>query len=389
MDTTTVADAPTQPRPGLGRSSRAWVAKMRLPRQPMVRHLLLAVAGGAVLFGITSAIGSYDDYQVAQIGVSAVAIAGLSLLTGANGQISLGQGAFIMVGAYGAGMMLVRTTLPVYLALVVGVVVSAAAGVVIGLPASRLRGPYLAGMTLALAIGLPALPLKFSRTFAGEQGLSINPLQPPGTVDPQRWLAWYVLAAVLIMLVLLANLMRSRFGRAFRAVRDDEVAAALSGISVARTQVLAFAVSAAAAGLAGGLRGLATGGVVPDAFSVALSISLLAGMVLGGTGSLLGAWWGAAILVYAPQWATSVANSLHLRQGQGSNLALLFYGVVLVVVILLVPNGVQGALRRLAAHAARRLRGDGAVQLAGGQFAGQSAGVSTQARPVREGEESP
>ena len=359
------------PRRGLLPPALAWVWKVRLPRQPMIRHLLLAVAGGAVLFGITSAIGSYDDYQVAQIGFTAVAIAGLSLLTGANGQISLGQGAFIMVGAYGAGMVLVHTGLPVAVALLVGVAVSAAAGVVIGLPASRLRGPYLGGMTLALAIGLPALPLKFSSTFAGEQGLTVNPLQPPGTIDPQRWLAWYVLICVLVMLVLMGNLMRSRFGRAFQAVRDDEVAAALSGISVARTQVLAFAVAAGAAGLAGGLRGLATGGVVPDAFSVALSISLLAGMVLGGTGSLFGAWWGAAILVYAPQWATSIAGHLHLRQGQGSNLALLFYGVVLVVVVLLVPYGVQGGLRRLAAYVARRLRGDAAPE------APQSAGPST------------
>jgi branched-chain amino acid transport system permease protein len=138
-------------------------------------------------------------------------------------------------------------------------------------------------------------------------------------------------------------------------VRDDEVAAALAGISVARTQVVAFAVSAGAAGLAGGLLGLTTGGVIPDAFSVGLSISLLAGMVLGGTGSLLGAWWGAAILVYAPQWASSVANDLHLRQGQSSNLALLFYGLVLIVVILVAPHGVQGGLRRISGLATARL----------------------------------
>jgi branched-chain amino acid transport system permease protein len=300
-------------------------------------------------------VGPYNDYQIAQIGIDAVAIAGLTLLTGANGQISLGQGAFIMVGAYGAGMVFVHTKLPIALALLVGVVVSAAAGVLIGLPASRLRGPYLAGMTLALAIGLPALPVKFASVLGGEQGLNVNPPVPPSGVDPQRWLSWIVLLAVLVMLVLLGNLMRSRFGRAFRAVRDDEVAAALAGISVARTQVVAFAVSAGAAGLAGGLLGLTTGGVIPDAFSVGLSISLLAGMVLGGTGSLLGAWWGAAILVYAPQWASSVANDLHLRQGQSSNLALLFYGLVLIVVILVAPHGVQGGLRRISGLATARL----------------------------------
>ncbi len=367
-------------------TNRAWMGRLRLPRQPMLRHLVLAVAGGAVLFAVTSAVGPYNDYQIAQIGIDAVAIAGLTLLTGANGQISLGQGAFIMVGAYGAGMVFVHTKLPIALALLLGVVVSAAAGVLIGLPASRLRGPYLAGMTLALAIGLPALPVKFASVLGGEQGLNINPPVPPSGVDPQRWLSWIVLLAVLVMLVLLGNLMRSRFGRAFRAVRDDEVAAALAGISVARTQVVAFAVSAGSAGLAGGLLGLTTGGVIPDAFSVGLSISLLAGMVLGGTGSLLGAWWGAAILVYAPQWASSVANDLHLRQGQSSNLALLFYGLVLIVVILVAPHGVQGGLRRISSLAAARLgpgaRGEGPHSLHGGQGDGTSEATVSSSVPA-------
>jgi branched-chain amino acid transport system permease protein len=313
----------------------------------MLRHLTLAAAGGAFFFAVTSVVGSFNDFQVAQIGIDAVAIAGLTLLTGANGQISLGQGAFVMVGAYAAGIILVHTTLPIALALLVAVAVSAVAGVLIGIPASRLKGPYLGGMTLALAIGLPALPVKFATVLGGEQGLNVPPPVPPNGVDPQRWLSWIVLLAVLLMLVLLANLTKSRFGRAFRAVRDDEVAAALSGIPVARTKVVAFAVSAAAAGLAGGLLGLTTGGVIPDAFSVGLSVALLAGMVLGGTGSLLGAWWGAAILVYAPQWATSAAGRLHLRPGQSSNLALLFYGVVLIVVVLIAPGGIQGGLFRL------------------------------------------
>jgi len=330
---------------------RAAARRMRLPRQPMLRHLALAAGGALVLFVVTSLVGPYNDYQIGQIGIDAVAIAGLTVLTGANGQISLGQGAFIMVGAYGAGMLLVHTKLPIALALLVGVVVSAAGGALVGLPASRLRGPYLAGMTLALAIGLPAIPVALSSVFRGEQGLDIVPPVPPAGIDPQRWLAWIVLLPVLVMLVLLGNLVRSRFGRAFRAVRDDEVAAAIAGIAVGRTRVVAFAVSAAAAGLAGGLLGLSTGGVVPDAFSVALSISLLAGMVLGGTGSLMGAWWGAIILVYAPQWSTSVADVLGLRQAQSSNLALLFYGLVLIVVVLVVPDGIQGGLVRLWALA--------------------------------------
>jgi branched-chain amino acid transport system permease protein len=327
--------------------SVAWIWRLRLPNQPMLRHLTLAISGGALLFVLTTVLSSFNDYQVAQIGVYAVALAGLTLLTGANGQISLGNGAFMAVGAYGAGLLLAHTDVPIAVALLLAVAVGAVAGVVIGIPASRLRGPYLAGMTLALAVGLPSMVTKFSSVFGGDQGLSIAPPTPPNGVDPERWLAWIVLLCVVIVLVLLGNLMRSRFGRAFRAVRDDEVAASLVGISVARTQVLAFAVSAGCAGLAGGLFGLTIGGANPDAFNVQLSISLLAGVVLGGTGSLFGVWWGAVLLVYVPQWATSVAGTLNLQTGQSSNLALLFYGVVLVVVMLAAPGGLQGGIRRL------------------------------------------
>lgn len=333
----------------------SWLWRLRLPRQPMARHLTLAVIGGVFLYLLTSAITPFNDYQVAQIAIYAIALAGLTILVGGSGQISLGNGAFMAVGAYGAGLVLVHTKLPLAVALLVALGVSVVAGIIIGIPASRLRGPYLAGMTLALAIGLPALAIKFSGTFAGEQGLSINPPVPPGSIDPQRWLSWITLFVAVLVMVILGNLMRSRFGRAFRAVRDDEVAAALSGISVARTQVLAFAVSAGSAGLAGGLLGLATGIVNPGGFSVSLSISLLAGMVLGGTGSLLGAWWGAILLVYFPQWASSLAGSLHLQAGQSSNLALLFYGLVLILVMLAAPSGIQGALRQLATLVAHLL----------------------------------
>ena len=142
--------------------SVAWIWRLRLPDQPMLRHLTLAISGGALLFVLTTVLSSFNDYQVAQIGVYAVALAGLTLLTGANGQISLGNGAFMAVGAYGAGLLLAHTDVPIAVALLLAVAVGAVAGVVIGIPASRLRGPYLAGMTLALAVGLPSMVTKFS-----------------------------------------------------------------------------------------------------------------------------------------------------------------------------------------------------------------------------------
>ena len=145
----------------------------------------------------------------------------------------------------------------------------------------------------------------------------MTPPTPPGSIDPQRWLTWIEMAGTIIVLILLANLTRSRFGRSFRAVPDDEIAASLSGIHVARTKVLAFTVAASCAGLAGAFLGLSIGVVNTGEFSLTLSIYLLAGMVLGGAGSLVGAWWGAIVIVFMPGWSNSIANSFNLGKLRG------------------------------------------------------------------------
>jgi branched-chain amino acid transport system permease protein len=334
----------------------SWVRRVRLPTQPLLRHLTLGIGGALLLLVVSVLFSSYNDFQLAQVGLFVVAIAGLTVLVGASGQVSLGNGAFMAVGAYVSALVLIHSSLPLVVSLLAAVAAGTVAGVVIGIPASRLRGPYLAGMTLALAVGLPALAVTYSSILGGDQGLTVNPPVPPGSIDPQRWLAWIVLAVTVIVLILLANLLRSRFGRAFRAVRDDEVAAELVGIVPARARVAAFAVSAACAGLAGALLALTTNIVSPTAFDVTLSIQLLAGMVVGGTGSLLGAWWGGILLVYVPQWSSSLAGDLGLRSGQSSNLALLFYGVLLIAVMLVAPEGIQGVIRRGAEVLRRRWR---------------------------------
>lgn len=336
-------------RPTATRATVGLPARLRLPTQPMLRHLLLGVGGALVLFVVSLVLSSYRDFQFAEVGLFVVAIAGLSLLVGTTGQVSLGNGAFMAVGAYVAALVLIHATLPLVVSLLVATVAGTVAGIVIGIPASRLRGPYLAGMTLALAVGLPSLAIAYSSVLGGDEGLLVNPPVPPGTIDPQRWLAWIVLAVAVVVLILLANLLRSRFGRAFRAVRDDDVAAELVGISPARTRVAAFAVSAGCAGLAGALLALATNVVSPTAFDVTLSVQLLAGMVVGGTGSLLGAWWGALVLVFIPSAASFLAAHTGLRSSQSANLALLIYGVLLIVVMFVAPDGIQGLLRRGAA----------------------------------------
>ena len=319
--------------------------------QPIVRHLLLGIGGLAIVWVITSSVSSYDNFQIAQIGAYVVAVAGLSVLIGLNGQISLGHGALMMVGAYATALLTIHTGLPLLAVLVLSLAAAGLAGLIIGLGAARLRGPYLAGATLALAVGLPGVPYRWPGALGGGTGFSITQPVPPtflgSNFDPQEWIAWISAISAVITLIVLANLIRSRFGRSFRTVRDDEIVASLAGVHVARTQILAFVVSAACAGLGGALLALSTGTVNPLGFPLSLSIALLAAVVVGGLGSLTGAIWGGILLVYLPQWATSVSNDFGFSKAVSSNLAFGFYGLVLIVVMLTFPGGIQGAVRRL------------------------------------------
>lgn len=325
----------------------------RLPGPTLLRHLLPAVIAGVLLWLLTRSVTSFTDSEIASVGYYLPAVAGLTVLTGLNGQISLGHGALMMVGAYTTAKLLEHgsgvgfTTLTV----LVSVAVTALVGILVGAAAARLRGPYLAGATLTLAVGLPALTNKYAGFLGGDNGLIVNTPVPPaslGTLDPLRYTAWITLLAALITFVLLANLIRSKVGRDFRAVRDDEVAAALSGLSVARTQVLAFVVSSACAGVAGSMLALTVGLAAPGAFTLLLSLSLIIAIVFGGLGSLAGAVWGSLALVYVPKYALRLAtNGLHVEAARGSYLAYAIYGFVLVLVALTAPRGVQGLLRSL------------------------------------------
>ena len=202
---------------------------------------------------------------------------------------------------------------PLAAVLAASAAIAALAGLAVGVAAARLRGPYLAGVTLMLAVALPSLATRFTGVFGGDQGLAVNISTPPAFLGANfpltRWQAWISCAAALIVLVLLANLARSRIGRSWRAVRDDEAAAALAGLNVAALRILAFVVSAACAGLAGALLGITTTLVSPGSFTVTLSIALLTGAVLGGLGSLAGAVWGSLIIVLVPTYVTDVATS--------------------------------------------------------------------------------
>ena len=238
----------------------SWLRRLRLPAQPLARHLILALCGAAVLYLITSSLSPYNDFEVGEIALYVIALAGLSLLTGVNGQFSLGHGAFMAVGAYTTALLMTHTHLNFVVELLAAVGGAAVLGLLIGIPATRLKGPYLAGMTLLLALALPPIADKWSTTFGGDQGLSTTVPTAPGTLNPEEWLAWIQIAGALIVLVLLANLLRSRYGRNFRAVRDDEIAASLAGIHVARTKVMAFVVERGVCRAGRGLPGAVDGG---------------------------------------------------------------------------------------------------------------------------------
>jgi len=186
--------------------------------------------------------------------------------------------------------------------------------------------------------------------LGGQNGLAVlSPGPPRGFtgVPFDRWqLAVSTIAAV-ITLVLLANLMHSRFGRSWRALRDDEVAAQLAGLPVARLQIIAFVVSAACAGLGGALLAFATGLAAPGAFGLSLSLQLLAAVVLGGLGTIPGAVYGSFLLVFLPAWSASLATRLDVSRDVYANLPLAIYGAVLVLVMLVFPAGLQGGISRL------------------------------------------
>jgi branched-chain amino acid transport system permease protein len=328
------------------------------------RHVAIALAAGVVLWFLTGILGQFNDLQLATMAYSFCAVAGLTVLTGLNGQISLGHGALMAVGAYTTAKVLGEngTGPPLVAALALATLAGAVAGVLAGAAAARLRGPYLAGATLTLAVGLPALAQRFPGFLGADNGLTVVPPAPPlwlGETFPlERWQACIGCLAALLVYVVLANLGRSRLGRSLRAVRDDEVAARLSGLNVARTQVLAFVISSACAGLAGGLLVVVSGLAAPGAFPLALSVALLTGAILGGLGNLLGAAIGAALLVLIPQWADDLSRSASLPAGVQANLALAIYGLVLILLMPLAPQGIAGALGRVTGFWTERSRGE-------------------------------
>jgi branched-chain amino acid transport system permease protein len=321
----------------------------------LVKNAVVTVLIGAVVLILSYRIGSFRDYQLAQVAAYVTAVGGLTMLIGVTGQLSIGHGAFMFIGAYVAALLLMHLNWPIYLLIIAAALSCAVAGGIVGLAAARLRGPYLAGATLMLAVALPEIAGRYQGIFGGDQGLNIN-VTVPSFLGPNfqltQWLAWVCSLTALITLFLLANLIHSRVGRNWRAVRDDEVAAALAGLNVAQLQIRAFVVSAACAGVGGALLAVVQANVSPGTFTLTLSIALLTAAVLGGLGSLAGAVWGSLLFVLLPSFLTNFAQSHGLTSSASSSVPIAAYGVILIVVMLAFPAGIQGAVRRLLGTAA-------------------------------------
>jgi branched-chain amino acid transport system permease protein len=297
-----------------------------------------------VALALPFVLKSFFVFQLTLVMVYGLAILGLNLLTGFNGQFSLGHSAFYGIGAYTAAILMEQLDLAYYLTLPCAGAVCFVVGFLFGLPALRLQGLYLALATFALATAMPQI-LKFQPLeplTGGVQGIVIlKPDPPPGVpLDADQWLYFFTLAVLLVMFAGAANLVKSRTGRAIMAIRDHPIAAATMGINTALYKTLTFGVSAFYTGVAGALGAIAIQFVAPDSFTFLLSVSLLVGLVVGGVGSIPGSLFGGVFVLFVPNIAERVSTGL----------AGAIYGVILLLVIYVMPSGAAGFVRFAAAR---------------------------------------
>ncbi len=315
----------------------------------------------AVLLGVLLAaacvlpflVTQYRSFQFTLVLIYAIALLGLNILTGYNGQISLGHGAFYAIGAYTTAILMDRFGVPYWATLPAAGAVCLLAGFLFGLPALRLEGLYLALATFALGVTMPQL-LKyhhFEKWTGGVQGIVIAKPEAPSflaqaglTLNADQWLYYFTLGVAIVMFVLAWNLLRGRVGRALVAIRDHHIAAEAMGVNSALYKSLAFGVSAMYTGIAGGLGAIAVQFVAPDSFNVFLSIVFLVGIVVGGLASISGAIYGALFIQFVPNLADEISKAAPWA----------IFGVFMIAFVYLMPTGVAGAVRLTRARWAKR-----------------------------------
>ncbi len=324
-----------------------------MPTRAVAVRVGLAVVLIAVLPWIVPSFAVFDLIFVAAY---AIAILGLIVLTGMNGQISLGHGAFMALGGYVVAVLAQSAGWPYWAGVPIAALACGAFGLVFGLIALRLAGVYLALATFALAVATPSFLKHFKSVTGGFNGLSLKPVSAPAGIplDGQRWLYYVAWAVAGLAFLASALLVRGKFGRALRALRDNPVAAVSFGVNPYVYKTLAFGWSAVLAGVAGAFYAIPTAYVSPDTFSFALSITLLIGAVLGGIWTFWGALAGGVVVEFLPL----VAQQLNAAAPS------VVYGVALILVMLFVPNGIVGGIVGLVRQPtiARRARAPGGTE---------------------------
>ena len=309
-------------------SARAWHPALWLALPLLAALAFPFVAKGYLIFQATMVL-SY-----------AVALLGLNILTGYNGQISLGHGAFYAIGAYAAAILMDQAGMPYWATIPVAGLVCLVAGYLFGLPALKLEGLYLALATFALAVATPQL-LKYKHLEAwtgGVQGIVLMKPDAPFSLplSQDQWLYLFSLAVTVLMFILARNLLQSGVGRAITAIRDNPLAAETMGVNNRHYKASVFGVSAMYTGIGGALSAIAVQFVAPDSFTMFLSISLLVGIVVGGVGTIAGAFYGALFIMFVPSAAEKVSKAAPWA----------VYGMVLILFVFVLPGGVAGLINR-------------------------------------------
>jgi branched-chain amino acid transport system permease protein len=315
-----------------GLSARTWAISVGV----------LVVAFLAPLF----LLDRFDTIQFAYVWAIAIALIGLNVLTGYSGQISLGNGAFMAIGAYTTAILYYKLKIPYGWTILPAGLLAGLAGYLFGFPALKLSGLYLALATFALALSTSPVIKNFGDLTNGHEGIVL-----PSITDPfglgltnEQWLYYLTLVIAVLLFVFSRAMLGGATGRALRAIRDSETAAAASGISVSQFKTMAFGVSAFYAGIAGSLFATVTAYVSPDSFDLPLSLSLLVGVVVGGLGTLAGPVVGAAFVVWLPIYAQQLFR----------NKPDISYGIILILLMFLLPQGIAGGARQLIATYRRR-----------------------------------
>jgi branched-chain amino acid transport system permease protein len=294
--------------------------------------LILIALAAALPF----AISKYQVFELTMVMIYAIAVLGLNILTGYNGQISLGHGGFFAVGAYTAAILMHRYGVPYWATLPPAALICFVLGVLFGLPALRFEGPYLALVTLSVAIAMPQVLKYFGSWTGGQQGINLEKPAPPlGLgIDRDRWLYFVTFVVLLIAIRVAANMLNGRTGRALVAIRDHPIAAAAMGIDTARYKTLAFGTSTLFTGVAGALSAIVIGFVAPESFTLFVSISFLVGSAIGGISTISGAIVGGFFIEFVPNLANDISDAAPWA----------VYGLAMLLFMYAMPRGVIGTL---------------------------------------------